>query len=52
MNSPIWTALDERVLGRRSLEVVVRRPHGTTPAMLDAQLQRRACRVRAPASGR
>ena len=41
MNSPIWTALDERVLGSDELlEVVVRRPHGTTPAMLDAQLQR------------
>ena len=40
MNSPIWTALDERVLGSdEPLEVVVRRPHGTTPAMLDAQLQ-------------
>ena len=41
MNSPIWTALDPRALGPEDpLEVVVRRPAGTTPAMLDAQLQR------------
>jgi predicted permease len=40
MGAPIWTALNERTLAAdETLEVVVRRPHGTTPAMLDAQLQ-------------
>jgi putative ABC transport system permease protein len=40
MNSPIWTPLDPRTLaGEDEMEAVVRRPPGTTPAMLDAQLQ-------------
>ena len=40
MGAPIWTALDERTLAADdTLDVVVRRPPETTPAMLDAQLQ-------------
>jgi putative ABC transport system permease protein len=41
MNSPIWTALDRpRLDADAPLEVIVRRPQGMTPAMLDARLQR------------
>jgi predicted permease len=40
MNSPIWTLIDARRLGADDgLEVVVRRPEGTTPAMLEARLR-------------
>jgi putative ABC transport system permease protein len=40
MDSPIWTALDLRALAPDArLDAVVRRPAGTTPAMLEAQLQ-------------
>jgi putative ABC transport system permease protein len=40
MNSPIWTLLDVRRLGAdEALEVVVRRPGGTSPAMLQARLR-------------
>jgi putative ABC transport system permease protein len=40
MNSPIWTLLDARALAAEDpLEVIVRRPPGTTPAMLEAQLR-------------
>jgi len=40
MDSPIWTALDPRTLpAEATLGVVVRRPAGVTPAMLDARLQ-------------
>ena len=41
MNSPIWIALDERrFTADEALEVVVRRPQGTTEPALDAQLRR------------
>jgi predicted permease len=40
MDSPIWTMLDRRMLAPdAAVDVVVRRPRGVTPAMLDAQLQ-------------
>lgn len=39
-NAPIWTLLDWRRLSPEdSLDVVVRRPPGMTPAMLDARLR-------------
>ena len=39
MNSPVWTRLDPRALAPdETLEVVARRPAGTTPEMLEAQL--------------
>ena len=40
MNSPIWTALDyRRLTADDALDVVVRRPAGTTPAMLETLLR-------------
>jgi predicted permease len=40
MDSPIWTALDPaRLPEDRALTVVIRRPHGETPGMLEARLK-------------
>jgi predicted permease len=40
MNSPIWTLLDAQALAVEDpVEVIVRRPSGSTPAMLEAQLR-------------
>jgi putative ABC transport system permease protein len=40
MGSPIWTELDRRTLTNDdTIETIVRRPAGTTPAMLEAQLR-------------
>ena len=40
MNSPIWTALDvQKMPPDAPVEVIVRRPPDTTPAMLEAQLR-------------
>jgi predicted permease len=40
MNSPIWTLLDAEALApEASLGVIVRRPPGETPAMLEARLR-------------
>ena len=40
MNSPIWTRLDAQALPPgQGLGVIVRRPSGETPAMLEARLR-------------
>ena len=40
MDSPIWTVLDPRTLPRdAAVGMIVRRPAGVTPAMLETQLQ-------------
>jgi putative ABC transport system permease protein len=40
MNSPVWTALDPRTLPPGdTIETIVRRPGGESPAMLDARLR-------------
>ena len=40
MNSPVWIALDPRTLAQdEALQIVVRRPPGTTHAMLEARLR-------------
>jgi putative ABC transport system permease protein len=40
MSSPVWVPLDREILAAADgLEVVVRRPTGQSPAMLEAQLQ-------------
>ena len=40
MNSPVWIAMDPRTLAQdEALQIVVRRPPGTTLALLEAQLR-------------